>query len=551
MARVLIAESLDAEGVELLKGQADLKVDVKTGLSHDELVRSVADYEALIVRSGAQVTEEVIRAGKNLQVVARAGVGVDNIDLDAATANGIAVVNAPTGNTIAAVEHTLALMLALSRNVPQAHESLRGGAWSRSAFIGVEIRNKALGIVGLGRVGSEVARRAQSFSMRVLGYDPFINPEAARLLGIELTSLDNLFAESDFITLHTPLTPGTQNLINEESLAKVKPGARLINVARGELVDSEAVRKALDENRLAGAAVDVFPTEPPGDDEPLINHPKVIATPHLGAYTREAQREVAVEVAEQVIAVLSGVSARNTVNAPFMPPEVHAVVAPFIPVADILGRLVTSLAEGQFRGVTIGYQGEIANHDTTPADFDCPNRASETGHGRPCEPNQRTPHRPTPRMEGQREQRLSPPPPRKPYHCDSGHDRGRAYPSWNVTARRGASGQGGRILAGTSPLTGVHYLLFVGAARQARLHRRSGSHSRAERHQHQLHAGGEAESPRTGDDDNRSGRPCPAARSRTDYALGPNRHSQACAPLSKEAHYGTFGRQGGICFGRS
>ena len=198
-------------------------------------------------------------------------------------------------------------MLALSRNVPQAHESLKAGSWSRSAFIGVEIRNKVLGIVGLGRVGSEVARRAQSFGMRVLGYDPFINPEAARLLGIELTSLDNLFEESDFITLHTPLTPGTQNLINDESLAKMKPGARLINVARGELVDSEAVRKALDEGRLAGAAVDVFPTEPPGDDEPLINHPKVIATPHLGASTREAQREVAIEVAEQVIAVLSGV----------------------------------------------------------------------------------------------------------------------------------------------------------------------------------------------------------------------------------------------------
>ena len=365
VARVLISEPLDAEGIELLKRQADLQVDVKTGLSHDELVQVIGDYEALIVRSGAQVTEEVIRAGKNLQVVARAGVGVDNIDMDAATSHGIAVVNAPTGNTIAAVEHTLALMLALSRNVPQAHESLKSGAWSRSAFIGVEIRNKVLGIVGIGRVGSEVARRAQSFSMRVLGYDPFINPEAARLLGIELTSLDNLFAESDFITLHTPLTAGTHHLINEESLAKVKPGARLINVARGELVDSEAVRKALDEDRLAGAAVDVFANEPPDEDEPLINHPKVIATPHLGASTREAQREVAVEVAEQVIAVLEGTPARNTVNAPFMPPEVHAVVAPFIPVADILGRLLTSLAEGQFLGVTIGYQGEIANHDTT------------------------------------------------------------------------------------------------------------------------------------------------------------------------------------------
>ena len=362
MVRILISDPIAPEGVELLKAQAD--VDVKTGLKPEQLVEILGDYDALIVRSETKVTSEIIRAGKRLQVIARAGIGVDNIDLAAATSGGIAVVNAPTGNTIAAVEHTLAVMLALARNLPQAHQSLKEGRWERSSFMGIEVRNKTLGIIGLGRVGSEVAKRAQSFAMRLVGYDPFVSPDYARILGIELVSLETLLAQSDFVTMHPPLTEGTYHMIGAQELATMKPQARIINVARGELIDEDALFNALDEGKLAGAALDVFSKEPPGES-PLVNHPRVVVTPHLGASTQEAQREVSIEVAEQVMAVLRGEPARNTINAPFLPPEVHAVVAPFLPIASFLGKLLVSLAEGQFVEVDIGYQGEIATYDTT------------------------------------------------------------------------------------------------------------------------------------------------------------------------------------------
>ena len=361
MARVLITDPIAPEGVDLLKTQAE--VDVKRGLSPQELMQVLGDYDALIVRSETRVTREVIEAGDKLQVVARAGVGVDNIDVDAATGRGIAVVNAPTGNTIAAVEHTLALILALARNLPQAHQSLKQGQWSRSSFMGVEVRNKTLGVLGLGRVGSEVAKRAQSFAMQVIAHDPFVSPDYARILGVELASLEDLLARSDFITIHTALTDSTFHLIGERELAMMKPSARLVNAARGELIDDEALLQALDQDILAGAALDVFAQEPPGET-PLVQHPKVIVTPHLGASTQEAQREVAIETAEQVLAVLRGEPARNTVNAPFLPPEVHAVVAPYMPVASLLGKLLTHLGDGQFVGVDIGYEGEVAQHDT-------------------------------------------------------------------------------------------------------------------------------------------------------------------------------------------
>ena len=361
MPRILVSDPIATEGVELLKTQAE--VDVKLGLKPQELIDILGEYDALIVRSETKVTAEVIRAGTRLQVIARAGIGVDNIDLEAATTGGIAVVNAPTGNTIAAVEHTMALILALSRNLPQAHQSMKEGQWTRSTFMGIEVRNKTLGIIGLGRVGAEVARRAQSFAMNLIASDPFISPDNARLLGVELVSMDDLLARADFITIHTPLTEGTYHLIGDDELARVKTGARLINVARGELVDEDALLKALDEGKLTGAALDVFSQEPPGD-HPLVKHPKVVVTPHLGASTEEAQREVAIEAAEQVMAVLRGEPARNTVNAPFLPPEVHVVVAPYLPVASMVGKLLAHLAEGQFVGVNIDYQGDIAQYDT-------------------------------------------------------------------------------------------------------------------------------------------------------------------------------------------
>lgn len=361
MPRILVADPIANEGLELLKLQADL--DVKIGLKAQELLGIVGEYEALIVRSETKVTAEVIQAGKRLQVIARAGIGVDNIDVDAATSAGIAVVNAPTGNTVAAAEHTFGLILALSRNIPHAHQSLREGEWRRSDFIGIEVQNKTLGIVGLGRVGSEVARRAQSFGMRLVAFDPFVAPDYASRMGVNLITLEELLAESDFVTLHTPLTDSSHNLIGAKELSRMKPSARLINVARGELIDEGALLEALQSDRLGGVALDVFAKEPPGPS-PLLAHPKVVATPHLGASTREAQREVAIEAAEQVLAVLNGEPARNTVNAPFMPPEVHAVLAPYVKLATVLGKLLTSLAEGQFVGVTIRYEGEITQHDT-------------------------------------------------------------------------------------------------------------------------------------------------------------------------------------------
>ena len=361
MSKVLITDNVAAEGVELLKKH--VTVDVKRGLSPDELIATIPEYDALVVRSETRVTEPIIAAGDNLQVVARAGIGVDNIDLDAATRAGVAVVNAPIGNTVAAAEHTVALMLALARNVPQAYASMKDGQWQRSAFMGIEVRNKTLGIIGLGRVGSEVARRAASFGMRLVAYDPFVAPDFASRLGVTVVSLDEALAQSDFITLHTPLTAGTTKLISGPQLAMMKPGARLINVARGELVDEDALLAALENGQLAGAALDVFTNEPPGD-LPVLKHPNLVATPHLGASTEEAQREVAIEAAEQVLAVLDGKPARNTVNAPFVPPEVHAILAPYVPVASMVGRLLTSMARGQFVGITLRYQGEIAEHNT-------------------------------------------------------------------------------------------------------------------------------------------------------------------------------------------
>ncbi len=360
MPKVLVSDPIGPEGVSLLETGAD--VDVKTGMKPAELLETVGGYQALVVRSETKVNKDVIEAGKELQVIARAGIGVDNIDLDAATGAGIAVVNAPTGNTVAAAEHTLALMLAMARNVPGAHASLKSGEWRRSAFMGVEVREKTLGICGLGRVGTEVARRAQAFGMRLVGYDPFVAPDYARRIGVELLSLDDLLAESDFVTLHTPLTEGTRGMLGTRQIENIKPGARIINVARGELVDDDALLAGLESGQLSGVALDVFAKEPP-EPSPLLEHPKVTLTPHLGASTREAQREVAIEAAEQVLAVLKGEPARNTVNAPFVAPEVHEVLAPFVPAASTVGKLLGVLSEGQITGITVSYEGEIAHHD--------------------------------------------------------------------------------------------------------------------------------------------------------------------------------------------
>ncbi len=360
--KILVADPVDQAGVKHLKTQAE--VDVKTGLSHEELVQVIGNYNALIVRSETKATADVIQAGEKLQVIARAGVGLDNIDVEAATRRGIIVVNAPTSNTISAAEHSMALMLALSRHIPQANAKLKSGIWQRSNYIGTELKGKTLGIVGLGNVGSEVARRAQAFKMRLIAYDPFVSPDYVSNLGIEPVALEQLLKESDFITLHLPLSSATKNLIGAKELAKVKPSVRIINCARGGLIDENALYKAIEAGKVAGAAIDVFDTEPVTDSI-LFKSDNIVVTPHLGASTIEAQAGVALDIAEQVLAVLQGKPARYTVNAPQIPAELLTVLTPYIQVASILGSLARQLMEGQINSIQIKYCGEIANYDTS------------------------------------------------------------------------------------------------------------------------------------------------------------------------------------------
>ncbi|MEK7353148.1 MAG: phosphoglycerate dehydrogenase, partial [Chloroflexota bacterium] len=329
----------------------------------EELIAIIGDYDALVVRSQTKVTAKVIEAGKKLQVIGRAGVGVDNIDVEAATRLGIIVVNAPSSNTISAAEHTIALILSLARHIPRANASLKAGEWRRNEFTGIEVRNKTLGIIGLGNVGSEVAKRATGLEMKLLGYDPFVSAENARNLGVEVVHLEQLLRESDFITLHVPLTNSTRGLIGAKELALVKPTARIVNTARGGLVDEEALVKAINEGRMAGAAFDVFETEPLTSSI-LFNNDHIIVTPHLGASTVEAQALVSEDVAEQIVDIFNGQPAQYAVNAPFISAETLSVLKPFLRTAATAGKLVAQLIDGQMLSVQIKYEGEISNYDT-------------------------------------------------------------------------------------------------------------------------------------------------------------------------------------------
>ncbi|MFC1592742.1 phosphoglycerate dehydrogenase [Candidatus Omnitrophota bacterium] len=358
--KVLVADPVSDEGIDILRSHA--QVDVKVGLKPEELISIIGDYDGLIVRSQTQVDAKIIEAGQKLLVIARAGVGIDNIDVKEATRRGIVVVNAPTGNTISAAEHTIALMLSLARHIPQANAVLKSGVWRRNDFMGTELRGKTLGIVGLGNVGSEVARRARGLEMKLIAHDPFISVDHAHSLQAEPTSLQQLLKESDFITIHIPSTSQTKGLIGAKELALVKPTVRIINCARGGLIDEEALAKAVKEKRVAGAAIDVFPKEPVTDSI-LFKEDTIIVTPHLGASTTEAQVMAARDVAEQVIDVLKGQPARYAVNAPFIPAETLAVLAPFLKLAFTLGKLAHQLAEGQVNAIQIKYEGEISNYD--------------------------------------------------------------------------------------------------------------------------------------------------------------------------------------------
>ncbi|UCG53938.1 MAG: phosphoglycerate dehydrogenase [Dehalococcoidia bacterium] len=360
--KILIADKIAQEGIDMLSHYA--QVDVKTKQNAEQIMSIIGDYEALVVRSQTRVTADIIEAGKKLQVIGRAGVGVDNIDIDTATQKGIIVVNAPTGNTISAAEHTIALILALARNIPQANTSLKSCQWRRSDFMGTEVKGKTLGIIGLGNVGSEVAIRARGLDMRVIGYDPFITIERAANLQIELVTQEQLFKDSDFITLHIPLNESTKNFVGTKEIAMMKPTTRIINTARGGLINEEVLVKAIDGKKIAGAAIDVFLNEP-CTESILFKSENIIVTPHLGASTTEAQTMAATEIAKQIIDVFNGQPARYAVNAPLISAEALPVLTPYLKVAGTLGRLASYLGEGQMKSLQINYQGEISSYDTT------------------------------------------------------------------------------------------------------------------------------------------------------------------------------------------
>lgn len=363
MAKVLVSDPVAAEGVALLR-RGGLDVDVRTGLTPAELLEIIGDYEALAVRSETKVTAPILEAASKLKIIGRAGVGVDNIDVAKATERGILVVNSPEGNTIAAAELSVALLLSLSRNIPQAHASMKQGEWKRSKFVGVEVYGKTAGVIGLGKIGREVAKRLRAMEMTVLAYDPFLSQEQAELLGVQLVDLETLYRRADFITVHVPKTKETAGMLSDAQIETMKDGVRLINVARGGIYDEAAILRGLESGKIAGAALDVWETEPTPADNPLALHPNVVATPHLGASTEEAQVGVAVDIAEQIVAVLSGGSARAAVNMPSLPADVLSKTAPYLKLAEKMGSVKAQLARGSVTAVEIRYEGEFETAQT-------------------------------------------------------------------------------------------------------------------------------------------------------------------------------------------
>jgi D-3-phosphoglycerate dehydrogenase len=359
--KILVADSIADEGIDILRKAAE--VDVRTGLKPEELAGIIGDYDALVVRSATKAPANIVEAGKRLQVIGRAGVGVDNIDLEAATKRGIVVVNAPAGNIRSAAEHTVALLLSLARHVPQACAKLKAGDWAKKAYTGTELQGKTLGILGLGRVGEQVTRMVKGLEMKLIACDPYVSAEKAKLLGVELVSLEDLLKRSDFITVHLPMTASTKGIIGKKELKLVKPTVRFINTARGGIIDEDALYEAIEAGRVAGAAIDVFAKEP-AIDNVLLRSDKVIVTPHLGASTEEAQTSVAVDVAGQVLDVLNGRPALYAVNIPLMAADTAKALRPFIPVASAAGSLCAQLVDGHVGAITIKYEGEIAGHDT-------------------------------------------------------------------------------------------------------------------------------------------------------------------------------------------
>lgn len=365
MKRVLVSDNLSEIGIQTLKNSPGIQVDVDTNLSKEELIKKIKGYHGLAIRSATKVTSDIIDAAKNLQVIGRAGIGLDNVDIEAATKRGIVVMNAPEGNMITTAEHTISMMLSLSRNIPQATASMKAKKWEKKRFMGRELFNKTLGIVGLGRIGSIVADRARGMKMNVIAYDPFISEDKVNEMGIELVSLDELFERSHYITLHVPLSDETRNLINEEAFKKMKRGVIIINCARGGMVNEKDLYEAIKSGKVAGAALDVFEQEPP-QNNPLFDLDEVICTPHLGASTDEAQKNVAAAIAEQIANYLLHGTIKNAVNVTSVSGDTFARIKPYMDLAEKLGSFQSQLESGALEEITVEYSGDIVELDVTP-----------------------------------------------------------------------------------------------------------------------------------------------------------------------------------------
>lgn len=363
--KVLVSDSLHSEGLKILKAEKKLKVDVKTKMSVQELKREIKNHDAIIVRSATKVTAEIIKAGKRLKVIGRAGVGLDNVDVQAATLQGIIVMNAPGGNTISTAEHTISLLLALSRNISQAQFSLKNNLWERKKYMGVEVFGKTLGVIGLGRIGAAVSNRAKAMGMKVIAYDPFLSSERAIELGIESKGLKEVLKGGDYITVHTPLTTETRHIIGEKEFKIMKKRVRIINCARGGIIDEKALLAAIKQGKVAGAALDVFEKEPPVNN-PLLKLDCVIGTPHLGASTEEAQVEVAKEMANQVVDALLDGNVRNAVNFPSINKEILPLLEPYLKLSEKMGCLQMQITKGKIRQIELKYSGEVAKYELNP-----------------------------------------------------------------------------------------------------------------------------------------------------------------------------------------
>lgn len=369
--KVLISDNMSPRAEEIFKNTPGLECDVLTGLKPEELKKKIKEYHGLVVRSATKVTAEILDAAENLKVIGRAGTGVDNIDVETSTKRGVVVMNTPGGNTITTGEHAIAMMVALARKVPQATASMREGKWEKKKFQGVELTGKTLGVLGVGNIGSVVVSRALGLKMNVIAYDPYISEEAADKLGVTLVDLDNLFKKSDFISIHVPLMDSTRNLLSSENFAKMKKGVRIINCARGGIVNEADLAEAIKSGIVAGAALDVFDKEPPDSNNPLLNMEEVILTPHLGASTAEAQENVAVAIAEQIADYLSNGTIRNALNVPSVPSELLTALGPYITLGEKLGSLQGQLLRGGLEEITIEYSGDVVDYDVAPITISC------------------------------------------------------------------------------------------------------------------------------------------------------------------------------------